>query len=41
MNKKLIPVIICIVSFIFIGCSKRITPWEAANGRAKCGRWLK
>jgi hypothetical protein len=33
--------IILIAYAMLTSCSRRITPYEAANGKAKCGRWLK
>jgi hypothetical protein len=36
---------VCIVAFIVMvtlaSCARGITPYEAANGKAKCGRYLK
>jgi hypothetical protein len=33
--------VIAIVSILFVSCSRGITPFEAANGKAKCGSYLK
>jgi hypothetical protein len=40
LMKKLI--ILFVAAIIFLtSCSRGITPFEAANGKAKCGRYLK
>jgi hypothetical protein len=42
MNKKLAPLFITIALWMFISsCSRGITMFEAANGKAKCGRYIK
>lgn len=33
--------IIAILSIIFASCARGITPYEAANGKAKCNRYIK
>ncbi|WP_255155987.1 hypothetical protein [Ferruginibacter sp. HRS2-29] len=33
--------ILVITAFVFSSCARSITPYEAANGRAKCGRSLR
>jgi hypothetical protein len=40
LMKKIIPVII-LLSVILFSCARGITPYQAANGKAKCGRYLK
>lgn len=30
-----------LASVIFMSCARGITPYEAAHGKAKCGRYLK
>jgi hypothetical protein len=37
--KKLL--VIILLSIFFVSCARGITPEEAANGKAKCGRYLK
>ncbi len=34
-------VIILLLSLIIGSCARGITPYEAANGKAKCGRYIK
>ncbi|MEO5944651.1 MAG: hypothetical protein ABIP30_11155 [Ferruginibacter sp.] len=29
------------VAFFFSSCARGISPYEAANGKAKCGRYIK
>jgi hypothetical protein len=38
-----IAIIITVLIFALMAssCSRSITPFQAANGKAKCGRWLK
>ena len=38
--KKLI-VLVLLAVIVLSSCSRSITPWQAANGKAKCGRWLR
>jgi len=38
--KKNFLIIILLAMFLF-SCAKGITPYEAAHGKAKCGRYLK
>jgi hypothetical protein len=30
-----------LLSIILFSCARGITPYQAANGKAKCGRYLK
>ncbi|WP_262889757.1 hypothetical protein [Paraflavitalea devenefica] len=32
---------IAIVTLIFTSCNRFLTPYQAANGKAKCGRGLR
>jgi hypothetical protein len=34
-------IIALVVISLLTSCSRSITPWEAANGRARCGRSLR
>jgi hypothetical protein len=36
MKKKVL--VIVLISFIFVSCSRGLTPWQAAQGSQKCGR---
>jgi hypothetical protein len=38
--KKIIPILI-LLSVLLFSCARGITPYQAANGKAKCGRYLK
>jgi len=33
--------IVIIFSLLIFSCARGITPYQAANGKAKCGRYLK
>jgi hypothetical protein len=39
MKKNLL--ILLILAALISSCARGITPYEAANGKAKCGRYLK
>lgn len=41
MRKRIIPVALFASLLIFSSCSRGITTYEAANGKAKCGRHLR
>jgi hypothetical protein len=41
MKKVLFLAIFASLIFSFISCSRGITPYEAANGKAKCGRYVR
>ena len=41
MKNFLLPAIICLVLVAFSSCSRCISVQDAANGKAKCGKWLK
>jgi hypothetical protein len=32
---------ILLLAFIASSCNREITPYQAANGKAKCGRWVR
>jgi hypothetical protein len=38
--KKLIVLVVLAVT-VLSSCSRSITPWQAANGKAKCGKWIR
>lgn len=38
---KKILAVISILIITLASCSKAITPWEAANGKARCGKHLR
>jgi hypothetical protein len=38
--KKMVLVVL-LLSVILFSCARGITPYQAANGKAKCGRYLK
>ncbi|MGN6532366.1 MAG: hypothetical protein ACTHK0_11530 [Ginsengibacter sp.] len=40
LMKKIIPLVI-LLSVLLFSCARGITPYEAAHGKAKCGRYLK
>jgi hypothetical protein len=39
--KTFIYLILIVSSIFFVSCARGITPFEAANGKAKCGAYLK
>jgi len=40
--KRAYGIFLVIMTIVFlVSCSRAITPYEAANGKAKCGRYLK
>jgi uncharacterized lipoprotein len=39
MKKVIVLVVLSVI--VLSSCSRSITPWQAANGKAKCGRWLR
>jgi hypothetical protein len=40
--KKIIFCVLAVSAVLsFISCSRGITPYEAANGKEKCGRYIK
>lgn len=41
MKKLILPSIFILASLLLISCSKGITTYEAANGKAKCGRYIR
>ncbi|HTB51341.1 MAG TPA: hypothetical protein VK718_01095 [Ferruginibacter sp.] len=41
MRKLFLIALVATMVFGFISCSRSITPYEAANGHARCGRWLR
>jgi len=41
MKKTILPAVIIVAATLFLSCSKGITTYDAANGKAKCGRRLK
>lgn len=40
-TKYLVVVVVVLLSVLLFSCAKGITPYEAAHGKAKCGRYLK
>jgi len=36
-----ITIIIAVLSILFASCARGISPYEAANGKAKCNRYIK
>jgi hypothetical protein len=38
---KKVCIIAIIISVVFASCARGISPYEAANGKAKCGRYIK
>jgi hypothetical protein len=40
MKSKLV-LIIVVLSVIFTSCGRYISPLQAANGKAKCGKWVR
>ncbi|MDN3657677.1 hypothetical protein QWZ08_18640 [Ferruginibacter paludis] len=41
MRKLITSFLIFFAAIYFISCSRGITNYEAANGKAKCGRYLR
>gem|GEM_PF-1372972 len=41
MKKNIFPIVIIIGTALLISCSRSITTYEAANGKAKCGRTIR
>jgi hypothetical protein len=41
IKMKKILIVAFLLSMLFFSCAKGITPYEAAHGKAKCGRYLK
>ena len=41
MKKTILPAVIMMAATLFLSCSRGITTYEAANGKAKCGRSIK
>ena len=42
MKKNLQPLLLtALMAVLFISCSRGITTYEAANGKAKCGRYIR
>ncbi|WP_262907865.1 hypothetical protein [Ferruginibacter lapsinanis] len=41
MKKIAISVLFVSVVLMFTACARGISPYEAANGKAKCGRYLR
>jgi hypothetical protein len=41
MKKLLLPAVVITATMLLLSCSKGITTYEAANGKAKCGRHIK
>ncbi|MEO6734182.1 MAG: hypothetical protein ABIN01_23375 [Ferruginibacter sp.] len=41
MNKRHLPLAILLIGSLLISCARRITTYEAANGKAKCGRTIR
>lgn len=39
--KPLYIILILIICFLFTSCNRYVSPYEAANGKAKCGRGTK
>jgi len=37
---KKVCVIVTILTIVFASCARGISPYEAANGKAKCGRYI-
>jgi hypothetical protein len=38
---KKVYLIAFVLSVLLFSCARGITPYEAANGKAKCGRYIK
>jgi len=38
---KIVILAVVIAIIALSSCSRGITPWQAANGKAKCGRWVR
>ncbi|GEM_PF-700549 len=41
LDRKVLILAFLAVTLFFMACAKGITPYEAANGKAKCGNYLK
>jgi len=41
MRKVSLFIVFVVTILSFISCSRGITPYEAANGRARCGRYIR
>jgi hypothetical protein len=41
MKKLILPAALIITLFCMLSCAKGITTYEAANGKAKCGRYIR
>ena len=41
MKKAILPAVIIIVATLMISCSRGISMYDAANGKAKCGRHIR
>jgi len=41
MKKVSLYIVFVMTIISFISCSRGITPYEAANGRARCGRYIR
>jgi hypothetical protein len=41
IDMKNLLLVLLILSVILFSCARGITPYQAANGKAKCGRYLK
>ncbi len=41
MKKVLNAFVFIALIMAFVSCSRGITPYEAANGKAKCGRYIR
>ncbi|MGG9970418.1 hypothetical protein ACQ33O_01385 [Ferruginibacter sp. SUN002] len=41
MKKVLLLSLFVSVVLVFMSCARGITPYEAANGKAKCGRYVR
>ncbi len=42
MNRNLVQVLILIsICFYCISCARGISPYEAANGKARCGKFIR
>jgi hypothetical protein len=37
---KKVYIVAFILSVVFASCARGISPYEAANGKAKCGRYI-
>ncbi len=41
MRKSTLSAVVIIALILFVSCSRGITTYEAANGKAKCGRHVR